>query len=155
MIEVRTSGDIFTCGADAMVNPVNCVGTSGAGLAKEFRWRFPEAQEVYVGACHNRALRPGNILVNAVPRRDPNVIVFFPTKQHWRNTSVLADVDAGLLALRWWLEDEPVKTIAIPALGCGLGGLAFEDVLPLMERHLGALKVRAWVYGPRVTRAER
>ena len=144
---------MFTSGADAMVNPVNCVGTSGAGLAKEFRWRYPEAQEVYVGACHSRALKLGSILVNAVPKRKPNVIVFFPTKQHWRNASVLKDIDSGLKALRHWLDDRLVKTIAIPALGCGLGGLSFDEVYPLMEKHLDGAWTEVWVYGPRKKRA--
>jgi len=128
-------GDIFETGAEALVNPVNTVGVSGAGLAKQFKRRFPSAVSQYARLCAERAFRIGH----ALTIMDNGVLVcFVPTKIHWSGKSEVKWVDAGLKSLRQALDAMGVNSVAIPALGCGLGGLDFEqDVKPLIEKHFG------------------
>jgi O-acetyl-ADP-ribose deacetylase (regulator of RNase III) len=121
-------GDLFESGADALVNPCNCVGVSGAGLAKVFATRFKPEQRQYEHVAKSGTLHLGEICV--VPRLgSPRYIVYFPTKDHWKNASHLPDVEEGLRYLRGWvLSTRDVRSVAIPALGCGLGGLPWPVV---------------------------
>ena len=137
-------GDIFDSGAEALVNPVNCVGVMGAGLALGFKRRWPAYFAHYVAACRSGELRPGRIheyWTNSEEK--PNVIFSLPTKMDWQLPSRLEDVDAGLAALvrRVNIANEMfgISSIAVPALGCGLGGLDWAEVEPLMVRYLGGL----------------
>ena len=127
--------DIFGLGADVLVNPVNCVGVSGAGLALKFKRRFPLENVVYQDACNSGRIWLGNPLAVFTDQESPKAIVYFPTKNHWRDTSQLEHIKRGLRALVELVEGigflEP-RTIAIPALGCGLGGLNWKEVQPLI-----------------------
>jgi O-acetyl-ADP-ribose deacetylase (regulator of RNase III) len=138
------SGNIFESGADALVNPVNCVGVSGKGLAKEFARRFPEAQKQYVRLCRNGELRLGEprVIVGK-----PDIIVF-PTKNHWRDRSDLANVAAGIRSLRQLVKNRRYNHVAVPALGCGNGGLDWDAVLPLLFHELSDLETQVSVYEP-------
>lgn len=155
----HTTGDIFRANVEALVNPVNCVGVAGRGLALEFRKRFPENFAFYQKACCEGEIAPGRVHLVArpfppVPRTAhwPKRIVNFPTKRHWRDTSRLEDIEAGLLDLTAAVRSWGIRSIAIPALGCGLGGLDWSDVRPRIElafvnAGLSAVDVR--LYGPR------
>ena len=140
-------GDIFDSGAEALVNPVNCVGVMGAGLALEFKRRWPAYFAHYVAACRSGELRPGRIHEHWTNSEEkPDVIFSFPTKMDWQLPSCLEDVDAGLAALvvRFTVSNKRfgspgILSIAVPALGCGLGGLDWTEVEPLMVRYLGVL----------------
>ncbi|MBR5949821.1 MAG: macro domain-containing protein [Actinomycetaceae bacterium] len=161
-----TGGDIFESGAEALVNPVNCVGVMGKGLALQFKQRFPENFDHYAKMCARNGLRPGVLFVGdygsnriitsswggLLPCKGESVaryIVNFPTKRHWRDKSLLADVEAGLGALALFVQEEGVCSIAIPPLGCGLGGLAWEDVRPLIAGAFENLPcVQALVFAP-------
>lgn len=160
------NGDMFTSGAEALVNPVNCVGVMGAGLALHFKLRFPENFDNYVKVCKGRGMSPGKLLVSdcqksrvvsapwgsILPSHDSGharYIVNFPTKRHWKDKSRLDDVAAGLDALVQFVRTESVKSIAIPPLGCGLGGLDWRDVRPLVEEAAKSLPdVKVQVYVP-------
>jgi O-acetyl-ADP-ribose deacetylase (regulator of RNase III) len=145
MIEV-THGNIFTAKVDALVNPVNCVGVMGAGLALAFKSRFPTAFLAYVKACQRGELTPGRIFTFAV---DGKIIFHFPTKQHYRDNSRLGDIDAGLVALAWEIKTCNVRSVAVPALGCGLGGLDWAVVRPRIEAALSPFTdVRVLVFEP-------
>lgn len=146
MITHRT-GSIFDSGAAVLVNPVNCVGVSGKGLALKFKKRFTLQQTIYERDCKARRLLVGHIwpVVDSQCRG----IIYLATKGHWRDRSYLEDVDAGIERLKWWCYDHDTESIAIPALGCGLGGLDWSDVLPLIKRSFAQLETRAMVYGPR------
>lgn len=133
------AGDIFAQSAVALVNPVNCVGVMGRGLAVQFRRRFPDAFEPYRQACRDRALRPGRVLVWPTRRPAPRWIVHFPTKRHWRDPSRLEDIDAGLRDLAAAVRRHRMPSVAVPPLGCGLGGLDWASVRPLLEAHLADL----------------
>lgn len=133
------AGDIFAQPAAALVNPVNCVGVMGRGLALQFKRRFPDAFEPYRQACRGRALRPGRVLVWPTRRPAPRWIVHFPTKRHWRDPSRLEDIDAGLRDLAASVRRHRMSSVALPPLGCGLGGLDWASVRPLLEAHLADL----------------
>ncbi len=142
-IEFRT-GDIFESGADVLVNPVNCRGISGAGLALEFKRRFPIPQKVYERLCAEGQMHLGDFYMHArLPGASPQYIVYFPTKVHPKDRSNSTEIRDGLEALCVEIDEmggDPSEnrapmagSIAVPALGCGLGGLDWADVKPLIE----------------------
>jgi len=119
-------GDIFKCGADALVIPVNCVGVMGAGLAKQFKELFPELFGVYREDCKQEEIVLGRVMVFTQVRP---VEVMFPTKDHWQDKSQYSDIYNGLLDLRHHVKG----ILAIPPLGAGLGGLDKSKVLELVK----------------------
>jgi O-acetyl-ADP-ribose deacetylase (regulator of RNase III) len=130
-----TRGDILRCSeVEAVVNPVNCVGVMGKGLALQFRKRWPENFAAYKIACDSGELQIGTVHIHklALPGR-PSFIINLPTKVHWRDPSELDGVGRGVVSLARLLSDVGIRSVAIPALGCGLGGLAWVDVRPLLE----------------------
>ncbi len=148
--------DIFNeHSAEALVNPVNCVGVSGAGLAREFKTRFPYAQLDYQYGCADGRVRIGHALFSPTyddkrqPKGPLRYIVHLPTKKHWRDKSVLKDVELGLVSLIHQARQFKVQTVAIPALGCGNGGLLWPDVRELLESKLEPLQtLKAIVFVP-------
>ena len=125
----ETTGDIFESGAAALVNPVNCVGVMGKGLALEFKKRFPRNFECYNDACAVGMLRPGKVhVVPAWSEAHPHYIINFPTKRHWRDRSRIEDIEAGLADLVRVIDEYAIDSVAVPALGCGLGGLVWSEV---------------------------
>jgi len=147
VIEYR-KGDIFQSGAFALVNPVNCVGVMGAGLALEFKKRFPANFVAYKGHCDRRAMRMGVIFPALTGLDMPRWIFNVPTKHHWKDASSLAGVESGIVALARLVSDMSIPSVAIPALGCGLGGLVWSDVRPLIDREFAASEARVIVYEP-------
>lgn len=128
MIESKT-GDILREDVEALVNPVNCVGVMGKGLAAQFKRAFPENFCAYAAACEAGEVRPGRMLVfETGSAGSPRFIVNFPTKRHWKDRSRLADIEAGLAALRTEVERRCIRSVAVPALGAGLGGLPWGHV---------------------------
>lgn len=150
-------GDLFTSGAEALVNPVNCVGISGKGLAKEFARRFPANQLVYESMCAARAMRLGRVLAvrlmnDEMRLTDPPTkwVINFPTKLHWRDSSTQVQITEGLMDLRREIVAHKMRSVAVPALGCGLGRLAWETVRPAIEGELSTLVgVDVFVYPPK------
>ena len=127
-------GDILQSDAQALVNTVNCVGVMGRGLALQFKKAFPENFKFYAQACERGGVRLGSMLVYDLNRMTgPRYIINFPTKQHWKNPSRLGDIEAGLNDLVKTVGQLHIQSIAIPALGCGLGGLNWSGVRPLIE----------------------
>ena len=129
------TGDIFQTGDDAIVNPVNCVGVMGKGLALQFKQRYPDNFTMYEEACKQNQVHLGKLCVQH-RETAPFYIVNFPTKLHWKDDSRVEDVECGLIALKYWIGDKKIKSISIPPLGCGLGGLKREQVYPLITQHL-------------------
>jgi O-acetyl-ADP-ribose deacetylase (regulator of RNase III) len=149
MIELR-QGDILAADAEALVNTVNCVGIMGRGIALQFRKAFPENYKAYVAACKRQEVAPGRMLVSATRQlSNPQFIINFPTKRHWRGNSRIEDIKIGLDALVQDIKRLGIRSIAIPPLGCGLGGLAWEQVRPLIEAALARVPdVEAIVFVP-------
>ena len=150
MIE-KGYGSIIDCKAEALVNPVNCVGTMGKGLALEFKKAFPDNFYAYVDACAAKEMVMGKMGIYPLPTStNPVYIINFPTKYHWKNTSSLVLIEKGLWALRDDVKRFKIKSIAIPALGCGLGQLEWDDISPLIHKIMGSLPdVQVIVFPPK------
>lgn len=144
-------GDLFRSGAEALVNPVNTVGVMGKGLALQFKERYPENYLVYRLACQRGEVRIGKVLAYDLgPSSSPRYILNFPTKAHWKDPSRLEYIRAGLVDLVRVIRELGIQSVAVPALGAGLGGLSWRDVKPLIEEALGGLEgVEVLVYEPR------
>ena len=149
MVEL-TTGDLLRADVEALVNTVNCVGIMGRGIAAQFKRAFPENFRVYEAACKRKEVVPGKMLVVATGQlTNPRFIINLPTKRPWRDKSRLEDIDAGLRALVMELRERQIRSIAIPPLGCGLGGLHWQDVRPRIERAFaGMVEVRTFVFEP-------
>jgi O-acetyl-ADP-ribose deacetylase (regulator of RNase III) len=118
------SGNLLTEDADALVNTVNCVGVMGKGVALQFKEAFPANYTEYKKACDKGLVRPGSMFtVRVGDLINPKYIINFPTKRHWKGKSKMEDIELGLKALRDEVKRLTVKSIAIPPLGCGNGGL--------------------------------
>jgi O-acetyl-ADP-ribose deacetylase (regulator of RNase III) len=132
-IELRT-GDILKADAEAIVNTVNCVGIMGRGIALQFKKAFPANFRAYALACEEGEVQPGRMFVfDTGAFTNPRYIVNFPTKRHWKGKSRIEDIESGLIALAQEVRERGIKSIAIPPLGAGLGGLDWNDVRPRIE----------------------
>ncbi len=138
--------------AEALVNPVNCVGVSGKGLALEFKRRFPVAVRWYESQCIHGFLEPGHTIVYTGRRGMAPSVFFAATKDHWRDASRIEWVRSVLTDIEDDTEQSPHRSLAIPALGCGLGGLPWADVEPLIlasATRMAANGCAVKVYPPR------
>ncbi len=122
---------------DAIVNTVNCVGVMGKGIALQFRNKFPENFQAYKAACDAGEVRTGRMFIydNGALAR-PHFVINFPTKEHWRGDSKMKYIRDGLVDLVARIKDLNIRSIAVPPLGCGNGGLDWNDVRPLIETAL-------------------
>ncbi|MGC4786772.1 macro domain-containing protein [Micromonospora sp. DT178] len=149
MITLR-HGDLLDADVEALVNPVNTVGVMGRGLALAFKRAHPANFAAYRAACAAGTVRLGRMFVYdfGVPGRH-RYVINFPTKGHWRSSSRLADIEAGLPDLVRVLRDDHIASVAVPALGCGNGGLDWAEVRPLIEAALADLPgVQVCLYEP-------
>lgn len=139
-------GDIFKSPAQVLTNTVNCVGVMGKGVALEFKNRYPKMFNDYKLKCDQNNVKPGQPYL----WEDDSVQVLnFPTKRHWKDNSLLQDIEDGLKHLASSYEQMGIQSIAMPALGCGLGGLKWSEVQPLIVKHLGTLPdLDVYVYEP-------
>jgi O-acetyl-ADP-ribose deacetylase (regulator of RNase III) len=151
MIESRC-GDIVNEDTEALVNTVNCVGVMGKGVALQFKVAFPANFREYAAACRRGEVVPGKVFVHETGQlTNPRFIMNFPTKRHWRDKSRIEDIEAGLRSLRQEVEARNIRSVALPPLGCGLGGLNWAEVRPRIERQLSQLQgVRVVVFEPEV-----
>lgn len=148
MIKFRT-GNILEAYVDAIVNTVNCVGIMGRGIALQFKNAFPDNFKAYAAACDRNEVQPGKMFVYETGQLSPRYIINFPTKRHWKGKSRIEDIDAGLIDLVRVIKDHEIRSIAIPPLGSGLGGLNWSDVRPRIVAALeGVPDVAATVYEP-------
>lgn len=134
-----TSGDIVKAQAEALVNTVNCVGIAGRGIALQFRKAFPENFKKYAAACKRNEVNPGKMLVIETGELMPRYIINFPTKRHWRGSSRIEDIESGLVDLVAVIRDLGIRSVAIPPLGSGLGGLRWAVVRPKIVKAFEAL----------------
>jgi len=149
MLECK-KGDILVEDAEALVNPVNCVGTMGRGLALQFKKAWPQNFKAYAEACRRREVQPGRMFVFETGQlTSPRYIINFPTKRHWRERSRMEDIESGLAALVREVRERGIRSIALPPLGSGLGGLDWAVVRPHIERAARELSdVKVGVFEP-------
>ena len=139
-------GDIFKSKAQTIVNTVNCVGVMGKGIALGFRKRFPQMHDDYVRRCERGEVKLGRPYVY---KQSPGPWVLnFPTKDHWRSVSRLADIEAGLEYLEDHYRDWGIESLAVPPLGSGLGGLEWQVVGPTLYSHLSRLQIPVELFAP-------
>ncbi len=145
-----TQGNLLEANAEALVNTVNTVGVMGKGIALMFKERFALNFQLYAAACKAKQVQTGHMFVTEVSELGgPKWIVNFPTKQHWRPASKMEWVEEGLKDLRRFLIENNVRSIAIPPLGAGNGGLDWSDVRQRIEEALGDLTdVEVLVFEP-------
>ncbi|MGO4565904.1 macro domain-containing protein [Rhizobium sp. 2YAF20] len=143
-------GDMFDAPADIRVNTVNCVGVMGAGVALAFKQRYPEMFKEYQRDCKDGRVTPGTMHVWKPLTGD--WIINFPTKRDWREPSRYEDIDAGLDDLRSYLDGFGPVTVALPALGCGHGGLDWERVSRMISDKLDGVDAHVLVFEPAASR---
>lgn len=143
-------GDILNADVEALVNTVNCVGVMGRGVALQFKNMFPENFTAYATACDRGEVQPGRMFVYETGElTNPKYIINFPTKRHWRGKSRIEDIKSGLQALREEIVQRNIRSVAVPPLGSGLGGLNWVDVRPLIITALDSFSdVRIDIYEP-------
>lgn len=146
-----TTGDILKSETEALVNTVNCVGAMGRGIALQFKQQFPANYKAYAAACEREEVQPGRMFVFDTGELTlPRYIINFPTKRHWRGKSRIEDIKAGLLALADEVRVRGIRSVAIPPLGSGLGGLNWAEVKPLIEHVFSTLTdVDVQIFEPR------
>ncbi len=141
LIYYRTS--LLESTAQTLVNTVNCVGVMGKGIARAFKMRYPEMFVAYRKICEDRLLEPGKLWLW---RSADQWVLNFPTKKHWRHPSKLEWIEAGLRKFNAEYEKRGIVEISFPRLGCGNGGLDWDEVKPLMEAYLSKLPIRVYIH---------
>ena len=150
MIE-RTYGNILTANTEALVNTVNCVGVMGKGIALQFKKAFPENFKAYEAACRREEVKPGRMFVFETGLMfHPRYIINFPTKRHWRGKSRYEDIAVGLKDLVQEVRNRKIRSISIPPLGSGLGGLQWGRVKMMIEKAFEKIpNVQVKLYEPK------
>lgn len=139
------TGNLLESDCVALVNPVNCLGVAGAGLAKQFKDRWPKQVAEYTAFCRAGKMRPGVVHDALLP--DGRRIVSVPTKRHWQDASSLDDVVLGIEGLAEYCQTAGIPSIAIPPLGCGLGGLPKLPVLHQLLTKMPVSEMEIHLYG--------
>lgn len=139
-------GDLLDTNSQTLVNTVNCVGVMGKGIALDFKRRYPEMYRDYVQRSNNRELKPGSPYVYGEP--GSQLILNFPTKNHWRSPSKAEYIEKGLEILLTRYREWGIESIAIPPLGCGNGGLDWLDIGPIIFRYTSRMEIPVELYVP-------
>jgi O-acetyl-ADP-ribose deacetylase (regulator of RNase III) len=144
------TGDILESNAQALVNTVNTVGVMGKGIALQFKKAFPNNFKAYKEACKREEIAVGKLYVTLDKniKAGEKIIINFPTKKDWKNPSEYSYIESGLDNLLKVIQTYQIKSIAIPPLGAGNGGLAWEKVKKIIEQKLGHLDIDIFVYEP-------
>ena len=145
-------GDILFSAMHTLTITVNTVGVMGKGLAAQTKRQFPDVFAVYQDVCRKELLTMG--IPYLYKREGPKWFLLFPTKLHWKNNSKIDGIEEGLRWLSANYKVLGIQSMALPALGCGLGGLAWSDVGPIMYKYLIKLEIPIEVYPPRETTAD-
>ena len=148
--------DLLKQQADAIINTVNCVGIMGKGIALQFKKAFPENYKAYAKACKNNEVKIGKMFVYQSGFLDSNIhskyIINFPTKEHWRGNSKIEYIEEGLDDLYNVIQNLNIKTLAMPPLGCGNGGLNWSDVKKLIINKLSPIEdLILYLYEPQIS----
>jgi O-acetyl-ADP-ribose deacetylase (regulator of RNase III) len=147
----KATGNLLNSDAEALVNTVNSVLVMGKGIALQFKQAFPDNYAAYAAACKRGDVEPGKMFVfHTNTLHNPRFIINFPTKRHWKGKSRLQDIEPGLKALIEVVKEEKIRSIALPPLGCGNGGLDWDDVRVRIERAFSEVPdVEVQLYEPK------
>lgn len=143
-------GNLLDSEAEALVNTINTVGVMGKGIALQFKNMFPQNFKIYSTACKNKEVKIGQLLVteDEALLSGKKIIINFPTKTNWRLPSEYQYIEAGLTELVKVIKEKKIKSIAIPPLGSGNGGLNWKKVKQLLEKHLSNINCDIYIYEP-------
>jgi O-acetyl-ADP-ribose deacetylase (regulator of RNase III) len=149
MIHYNT-GNLLDSEAEALVNTVNTVGVMGKGIALQFKNMFPNNFKLYAQACKNKEVKVGQLLITEEQAllAGKKIIINFPTKTNWRLPSEYQYIEAGLTELGRVIREKNIKSIAIPPLGSGNGGLDWNKVKHILEKHLTLVDCDIHIYEP-------
>lgn len=148
MITYKT-GNLLEAQVEALVNTVNTVGVMGKGIALQFKNAFPENFKAYSDAVKAGSFELGKVLVVPVnPIGKVKYVINFPTKSHWRYPSKLEWIQSGLKDLKVKIQEAGIRSIALPPLGCGNGGLDWAQVRQVIEKEMGGLETEVLIYEP-------
>jgi len=149
MIEIA-KGNLLQMDAAALVNTVNCEGFMGKGIALQFKKACPDNFKAYQRGCRAKDVQPGRMFVFPTSSLvNPKFIINFPTKRHWRGRSRIEDIRTGLDALVQEILRLQIPSVALPPLGCGLGGLTWFEVKPMIEKAFAPLpEIRVFLFEP-------
>lgn len=145
-----TTGNLLEADVEAVVNTVNTVGVMGKGIALMFKDTYPDNFQRYEQASRDGEVRVGTMFVSENPEMfGPKWIINFPTKEHWRTKTRIEWVEEGLVDLKRVIREKGIRSIAIPPLGCGNGGLRWSNVRPIIAEALADLSdVAVVIYEP-------
>jgi O-acetyl-ADP-ribose deacetylase (regulator of RNase III) len=144
------TGDLFDSEAQTLVNAVNCAGVMGKGIALAFKRRYPAMFADYAARCKDGSVRLGEPYLyrgESLPW-----VLNFPTKNHWRFAAKLEDIVAGLAYLEEHYRAWSITSLAVPALGCGAGQLAWDVVGPVLSDAFSRFDIPVALY-PRAGKA--
>jgi len=143
-------GNLLESEAEALVNTVNTVGVMGKGIALQFKNMFPINFKEYAKACKNKEVNVGKLLITEEVSllSGKKIIINFPTKTNWRLPSEFSYIESGLIDLVKEIKERKIKSIAIPPLGAGNGGLDWSKVKLILERHLSEIDCDIYIYEP-------
>lgn len=144
------TGNILESKAEALVNTVNTQGVMGKGIALQFKKEFPVNFRIYEEACKNKTFHIGDLLVTEESslHAGKKIIINFPTKNNWRLPSEYSYIEAGLSALVKEIKERGIKSIAIPPLGAGNGGLNWQKVKTILHNYLSDVDTEIFIYEP-------
>jgi O-acetyl-ADP-ribose deacetylase (regulator of RNase III) len=146
-------GDLLTANCEALVNAVNTVGMMSQGVSLTFKQKYPDNFDAYRRACDAGELTPGRMFIFDRAPHKPRWIINFPTKQHWSDPSRVENIHAGLLDLVEQIRVRGIRSVAVPALGCGMGGLSWPEVRPMIaDAFYNSTDVHVMLYPPRGAR---
>jgi len=153
---ITAEGNLLQASADALINTVNTEGVMGKGIALQFREAFDLNYRLYRQACKEQRVRVGEMFVTETHELvGPRFIINFPTKRHWKEKSRLEYITEGLEDLKRIIAEYGIKSVAMPPLGCGNGGLNWSQVRPLIEQSLAEIIVPVYLYEPSATISKR
>lgn len=138
-------GNIFTTTCQTLVNTVNCVGVMGAGIALEFRYRYPDMFEKYKELCEKKEMKIGKLWIYNVPNKNTKVLNF-PTKNHWKYPSKIEYLEKGLQKFVDTYKERKITSIAFPLLGAQNGGIEPEVSKAIMEKYLSQCDIDVEIY---------
>ena len=139
----KIKGNIFNTNCEAIVNPVNCMGIMGKGLALEFKLLYPSMMDKYLKFCENKELEIGKI---SIIKEENKRIILFPTKKNYSLPSKMEYLEKGLLKIKECYKEKRIKSIAFPQIGSGLGGLNWIEVEKLIDTILGNTDLEIELY---------
>ncbi|MBM7578532.1 type II toxin-antitoxin system antitoxin DNA ADP-ribosyl glycohydrolase DarG [Jeotgalibacillus terrae] len=143
------SGNLLEDSAEAYVNTVNTVGVMGKGIALQFKQAFPQVYKEYEKDCRKGLVQTGHMhVVKLDGLTNPKYVINFPTKQHWKSPSKIEYIQSGLIDLIRVIQELNIRSIALPPLGCGNGGLDWKKVLPEIEAAFNNTNVEVHLYAP-------